>query len=81
MGEQGVHASDGVRSWRLPAQPIEPRDATGAGDAFMAGYIWGVLTTGEVAPALERGVQQGAYACTFQGGWPQTPADRAAAGV
>ncbi len=80
MGEQGVYASDGVRTWRLPAQPIEPMDATGAGDAFMAGYIWGMLTTGEVAAALEHGVRQGAYACTFQGGWPQTTADRAASG-
>jgi Sugar kinases, ribokinase family len=71
MGADGVYAGDGVRQWRLPALPIEPVDATGAGDAFMAGYIWGQLTSGDVAAALAAGVRQGAFACTFQGGWPQ----------
>lgn len=78
MGEQGVYATDGVRTWRLPALKIDPTDATGAGDAFMAGYISGLLATGEVAAALDTGIRQGAFACTFQGGWPQTPGDRAA---
>lgn len=79
MGGDGVYASDGVHRWQLPALPIQPVDATGAGDAFMAGYISGFLATGEVSTALDTGVRQGAFACTFQGGWPQTPEDRAAA--
>ncbi|PFG15794.1 ribokinase/fructoselysine 6-kinase [Propionicimonas paludicola] len=76
MGGDGVYASDGEGHWQLPAQPIQPKDATGAGDAFMAGYISGFLATGEVAAALDTGVRRGAFACTYTGGWPQTPEDR-----
>lgn len=78
MGGDGVYATDGVHDWRLPAQPINPKDATGAGDAFMAGYVAELLATGDVPAALAAGVRRGAFACTFQGGWPQTTEDLAA---
>lgn len=53
MGEEGcfVMASDGER-YRLPAFQVDVVDATGAGDAFAAGFIAGVwlgLSLGETA--------------------------------
>jgi len=42
-GLEGALAGDGERVWRAPAFPVAARDTTGAGDAFHAGFIWGLL--------------------------------------
>lgn len=43
VGHEGALAGDGERVWRAPAFPVAARDTTGAGDAFHAGFIWGLL--------------------------------------
>ncbi|MBR5117266.1 MAG: carbohydrate kinase family protein [Muribaculaceae bacterium] len=39
MGARGVYCSDGEQSMALPSQPVTVVNATGAGDAFMAGVV------------------------------------------
>ncbi len=42
-GDEGALARSSERSFLSPAFEIEVRDTTGAGDAFHAGFIWGLL--------------------------------------
>lgn len=43
LGENGCYITDGIESYHIPAFEVTPVDATGAGDAFMAGFIMGIL--------------------------------------
>lgn len=75
LGADGVYASTEGQEWRFAATVVAAKDATGAGDAFMAGFIAARLDGADIARALAAGQQRGAYACSFQGGWPQLAAD------
>ncbi|WP_128253410.1 adenosine kinase [Falsirhodobacter deserti] len=44
-GEKGAYILSEGQRWHIPAQPTEVVDATGAGDLFAAGLLWG-LTSG-----------------------------------
>ncbi|MCB0328791.1 MAG: adenosine kinase [Bdellovibrionales bacterium] len=48
LGGEGCFVQYGGHAGHVPAFPIEPADLTGAGDAFAAGMIYGILT--EVEP-------------------------------
>ena len=58
MGEQGCFIRAGDTTLRLPAYQIQPMDATGAGDAFVAGFLtglvkgWDLERTGRFANAV-----------------------------
>ena len=43
LGADGVYAADHSGAVRLPCFPAELRNATGAGDAFMAALVWAYL--------------------------------------
>lgn len=44
LGEKGCYIDDGVEPFFLPAMLCEnPVDLTGAGDAFMSGFMYGIL--------------------------------------
>jgi fructokinase len=43
MGHQGTLLSDGQTITHVPARPIKVADATGAGDAFWAGFLMALL--------------------------------------
>ncbi|MDB6452252.1 adenosine kinase [Falsirhodobacter sp. 20TX0035] len=40
--EKGAHVLSGGQRWHIPALPTEIQDATGAGDLFAAGFLWGI---------------------------------------
>ena len=40
--EQGVSIVQGADRWDIPVTPITPVDATGAGDQFAAGFLYGL---------------------------------------
>lgn len=40
--EEGAHVLTGGRHWHVPAAPTKVVDATGAGDLFAAGFLWGL---------------------------------------
>ncbi|QUS36620.1 adenosine kinase [Falsirhodobacter algicola] len=41
-GENGAHVLSDGQHWHIPAVPTQIADATGAGDLFAAGFLWGV---------------------------------------
>jgi sugar/nucleoside kinase (ribokinase family) len=43
MGENGCYVRTMSEEWYLPAYAVEAIDATGAGDAFVAGFLAGIL--------------------------------------
>jgi sugar/nucleoside kinase (ribokinase family) len=43
MGEKGVLISDGKEKFELGAYKVPVVDTCGAGDAFIAGFIYGIL--------------------------------------
>lgn len=43
QGDKGCYVTDGQESHFLEAFPVKCRDTTGAGDAFNAGFIYGIL--------------------------------------
>lgn len=50
LGSSGVTGHENDRSWFLPARPVEPRDTTGAGDAFV-GALAAALADGATLEA------------------------------
>jgi fructoselysine 6-kinase len=69
-GAAGATASDGTHWFEQPAIPTEIVDTTGAGDAFIAGFISARVDGAAMPAALERGARWAAAACGHRGGWP-----------
>jgi 2-dehydro-3-deoxygluconokinase len=51
-GPDGSWATDGTRTWKQPAFRVPVLDPVGAGDAFAAGLLAGILRGGDTAQAL-----------------------------
>jgi len=69
-GAAGAIATDGGQWFDQPAIPTKVVDTTGAGDAFIGGFISARVEDAEMPAALERGAQWAAAACGHRGGWP-----------
>ncbi len=72
-GAAGSLAHDGTAWFAASAPPLTPEDTTGAGDAFIAGYIDAHVSGAEVDRCLVRATERAAAACLYRGGFPQTP--------
>jgi 2-dehydro-3-deoxygluconokinase len=57
----------------LPALAVTAVDPIGAGDAFSAGYLSGVLDGLEPVECLRRGITTGAFAVSARGDWEGAP--------
>nr|WP_162241191.1 PfkB family carbohydrate kinase [Leifsonia sp. Leaf325] len=68
-GANGALAGDGERIWEQSAITASVVDTTGAGDAFIAGFIAARISGGGVAAALHAGAERAAVACSHRGGW------------
>ncbi|MGO1768367.1 MAG: sugar kinase [Microbacterium sp.] len=66
-----AHTADGETA--SSAKAVRAVDAVGAGDAFSAGYLSGVLDGGSVSERLERATRLGAFAVTSRGDWEGLP--------
>lgn len=74
-GAAGSLATDG-REWQRWAAPaIVPVDTTGAGDAFIAGFVDARLDGASLAGCLARATECAARACMHKGGFPQDALD------
>ncbi|WDR06824.1 carbohydrate kinase family protein [Devosia rhodophyticola] len=73
-GRNGVLLSANGEVSRVQGIPVDVADTVGAGDAFNAGYLYGVLRNLSPALAAEAGNLCGAYSATVAGGSssPQT---------
>lgn len=71
-GSEGVLvAGDGAAPVAVPARAVRSVDPTGAGDAFIAGFLEAWLRTGDAVAAAEAAVSVAARAVTAIGGRPQ----------
>jgi ribokinase len=73
LGSRGAVALTPEGGWRIGALPIEPRDTTGAGDAFCGVLAATLDRGGELPEALGRAAVAGALACETQGAMPSLP--------
>lgn len=71
MGSQGSLAFDGESIMALAAQMIDPVDTTGAGDAFIAGFLSEYKRSGGIRDSLVCGRDIATKACLHIGGFPQ----------
>lgn len=70
MGEKGAVVRTKRETLRAPAFKVEVVDPSGAGDAFDAGFIWGMLQGWEMRRTLEFAAALGASACLKLGCTP-----------
>ena len=73
LGEEGAVALEGDRFHAAPAFPVTVADATGAGDVFRAGFIYGLLQNWTVPEILRFANATAAVSCTRLGAIPSVP--------
>ncbi|WP_245554942.1 sugar kinase [Nesterenkonia alba] len=72
-GAAGASALTREGEVSVPARRVQVVDTIGAGDAFSAGYLSGVLDGCEVDQRLARGATLGAFAVASAGDWEGLP--------
>lgn len=73
MGAAGSIGFDGESWFEQAAEPAEVVDTTGAGDAFIAGFLHEWARSADVPAALASGARNAARACGHPGGFAQQP--------
>lgn len=73
LGAEGAKVFENGTTAEDPGVRIDPLDTVGAGDAFVAGYLSGMLADLGVAGALRRANVCGALACLTPGDWEAGP--------
>ena len=66
-GERGIFVRSGDEAFELPAPPVEALEPSGAGDAFAAGLILGILEGWELERSVRFASVMGGSACTSLG--------------
>ena len=74
LGERGAIAVSGESMVQQQAFEVQVVDTTGAGDAFVAGFVAGRWFTAGIAEALRWGCAAGSLATTRAGAQPSMPA-------
>lgn len=72
-GAHGASVSTVDGSWSVPAAAVTAVDVVGAGDAFVAGYLSGLLDGVEMKERLTRGVTVAGFAVACAGDWEGLP--------
>ena len=75
-GAQGSVVTDGKQTIRTPAKPVEARDTTGAGDAFLGGLISGLFHGLTLQDTASLANACGAACCRISGAFPQLGSSR-----
>ncbi len=75
-GAQGSVVTDGKQTIRTPAKPVEARDTTGAGDAFLGGLIAGIYYGLALQDIASLANACGAVCCRIPGAFPQLGSSR-----
>ncbi len=73
QGKDGVIAWDQGAVKHYPATPVQCVDTTGAGDAFVAGLLYGLAAGQELVPAIALAQRCGALATTAKGAMTALP--------
>ncbi len=69
LGERGVYVRSGEEAFEVLAPPMEVVEPSGAGDAFAAGLIVGILEGWELERSVRFASVIGGSACTALGCW------------
>ncbi|RED33452.1 fructoselysine 6-kinase [Paenibacillus sp. VMFN-D1] len=69
LGENGSLAYDGERFYKHGITEVEVVDTLGAGDSFIAGFIYGILKGLPVAACLEQGADKAAKTISYFAAW------------
>ncbi|MFF5224987.1 sugar kinase [Dactylosporangium sp. NPDC000521] len=72
-GAAGATAFTAEGAISHPAKPVTAVDTIGAGDAFVAGYLSGIVDGLPVAERLARAITTGAFAVAGHGDWEGLP--------
>jgi ribokinase len=59
-GKRGVHTTDSKHMYSLPARKVKAKDTTGAGDAFAASFLAGMIRKKPIEWCLRMGVENAA---------------------
>jgi 2-dehydro-3-deoxygluconokinase len=73
LGENGVFFADEKSRSHLPRFPVSEIDPVGAGDAFCAGVISGILDQVSFADSVRRGAAMGAFCVSSWGDYAGLP--------
>ena len=73
MGEKGCYVADREGAFSVPPYAVEAVDSTGAGDAFVAGFVTGVVKGLGLRGCAEMGNAVGALCVTRVGTTPGLP--------
>jgi 2-dehydro-3-deoxygluconokinase len=73
LGADGAVAYTGDDTVKVPARRVQAVDSVGAGDAFVAGYLSGLLDGIDRPGCLDRGAVLGAFAVSREGDWEALP--------
>ncbi|HGH4686356.1 aminoimidazole riboside kinase [Enterobacter bugandensis] len=73
QGKEGVIAWHEGAVKHYPATPVQCVDTTGAGDAFVAGLLYGLAASQELVPAIALAQRCGALATTAKGAMTALP--------
>ncbi len=66
-GARGAWAFDGAEEWDAPGVDVAPVDVVGAGDAFAAMIIRGILASASPSDSLRRAADFAARFCGLRG--------------
>jgi 2-dehydro-3-deoxygluconokinase len=72
-GAAGAIALEGDLVLDRPALPVAVVDTVGAGDAFVAGFLFEHLSGADLDACLRMGIRCGAFACLAPGDWESYP--------
>jgi 2-dehydro-3-deoxygluconokinase len=75
-GSDGASAYTAEQTAHRPARPVRVADVVGAGDAFVAGYLSGLLDGLDLTGRLDRATATGAFAVASSGDWEGLPTRR-----
>jgi len=73
LGADGAIAYTGTDTVKVMAHRVRAVDSVGAGDAFVAGYLSGLLEGLDHTARLDRGAVLGAFAVSREGDWEALP--------
>ena len=74
-GADGARLWKEGRTWHHPGHPVTVADAVGAGDAFLAAFLSGLLRGREGTTLLDRANRLGAYVASHAGAFPNYTVD------
>lgn len=75
-GAEGATGRTATAEVHTPARPVPVVDPVGAGDAFVAGYLSGLLDGLGLTARLDRAVTTGAFAVAAPDDWDGLPTSR-----